>query len=182
MTVAAKLSRRNPGSRACVALLRAEGNGPVDFRWRLVVPSLVCGYEELEVPQVYVDQEGHGWLVASTWADTDYELSWLRGSRPMDSSSPNPYRRHGFLLGFRASSIDALLDGKFEDDTGAMLVGPEAMFYAGRMVPEQPGAVLGFDPRTGLPKLVRRGLPAKLSYVSPSANRYGLGEDAGGPK
>lgn len=178
MAVAAKLRHRNPGRRACVALLRAEGSGPLDFRWRLILASLVCGYEELEVPQIYVDQEGHAWLVASTWDDTDYELSWLRGNRPMDSSSPSPYRRHGYLLGFRASSIDALLEGDFEDDTGTVLVGPDAMFYAGRIVPEQPGAVLGFDPRAGSPKLVRCGLPAKFSYVSPATNRHGLAEDA----
>jgi hypothetical protein len=173
MTVAAKLNHLKPGRRACVALLQAEGDWPADSRWRLVLPSLVSGYEELEVPQVYVDQSGCGWLVASTWDDTDYELSWLRGSRPMDPSSPNPYRRHGYLLGFRASSIEELLAGRFEDDTGTVLVGPDSMFYAGRIVPEQPGTALGFDPRTGLPKLLRRELPARFSYISPES--YGFG-------
>jgi hypothetical protein len=91
----------------------------------------------------------------------------------MVRSSPRPYRRHGYLLGFQASSIEALLDGGFDDDdTGAVLLGPETMLYAGRIVPEQRDTVLGFDIRTGSPKVVRRELPADFEYVTPSAHRF----------
>ena len=179
MLVAAKRHDVPPDRRGCVALLRADQNGSSNFRWRLMSPSLVSGYEELEVPQVYVDQRRRAWVIASTWDDSDYEISWLRGNRPTVKSSPQPYRRHGYLLGFRASSIDALLDGDFDDDnTGAVLLGPEAMLYAGRIVPEQPGTVLGFDPRTGSPKVVRRELPTAFEYVTPSVHRFARSQSA----
>lgn len=172
MLVAAKRCDAPPGRRGCIALLQAENHETKGFSWQLVRPFLVDGYEELEVPQIYIDHGKQAWIVASTWDDRDYEISWLRGHRPSITSSPPAYRRHGYLLGFMAPSIEAVLKKDFYSSTGIVLVEPEAMFYAGRMVPERPGSVLGFDPRTGFPKLLRRKLPAEFSYVSPATHLY----------
>lgn len=46
-------SRRN----ACVALLVAEGDCREAGNWRLEEPSLVTGYEELDVPQLYLEED-----------------------------------------------------------------------------------------------------------------------------
>lgn len=173
MLVAAKRHNLALNCRACVALFRAKQSEGFNFKWKLICPSLIYGYEELEVPQIYVDQENQeAWIVASTWDDRDYEISWLRGNRPTVKSSPPAYRRHGYLLSFRVWSIEKLLNQEFYDDTASVLIEPEAMLYAGRIVPEQNGKILGFDPRTGSPKVLHRKLPAKFDYLLPSAHKY----------
>jgi hypothetical protein len=178
MLVAAKRKDLSSNCRACVALFRAEPSQPLNFKWELICPSLVAGYEELEVPQIYIDRSRQVvWIIASTWDDRDYEISRLRGNRPMDTSSPPAYRRHGYLLGFQVSidKFDRLLDEKPSnglENTGIVLVKPEAMLYAGRIVPEQSETILGFDPRTGEPKVVHPKLSGKFDYLFPPSHKY----------
>ena len=184
MLVAAKRKDLFNNCRACVALFRAESSQPLNFKWKLICPSLIAGYEELEVPQIYIDQEkGVVWIIASTWDDRDYEISWLRGNRPMVTSSPPAYRRHGYLLGFQISinKFDKLLSKKPSNVLkynrlglveSTVLVEPEAMFYAGRIVPERNETILGFDPRTGETKVVKRKQSKNFDYLFPSAHKY----------
>ncbi len=51
---------------ACICLLKANDNELKN--WQLVKPSLISGYEELEVPQIYrYSSSGKVVLLVLTW-------------------------------------------------------------------------------------------------------------------
>lgn len=173
LLVAAKRKDLPNNSRGCIALFRLQENQGSKFEWKLICPSIIGGYEELEVPQIYIEEQKQNiWIVASTWDDRDYQISWLRNRSP----EPPFYRRHGYLLGFEipVENFNNILKNTYSnvvENNGIVMVEPEAMFYAGRIVPERTGCILGFDPRTGSPQTIYREVSSKFNYLSPSLHK-----------
>lgn len=144
MLVAAKLKPRENtrvNFSACIALLKADES---DLKsWTLVHPSLIVGYEELELPQVYRDEHTDEIILrVSTWDERDYQRSAEQGII---------YRERGQLLAFEAANIDAALAGTFSPQP-QILIGEmgivQAEIYGCVWIPELK-AVVGFDFKRG---------------------------------
>jgi hypothetical protein len=165
--------KRNINRRASLALLSAavEMGNPAKFTWVLERPHLISPniYEELEVPQVFKQPDGAIWLVASTWEDADYELSWIEGNRPTAAGQGSgiQYRNRGYLLAFKAESISDFLCGKLCSEDPIVLINPRHRLFAGRVIPESNAAVLGFEPSIGEPRAVQtEGLVKQLRHLT----------------
>jgi hypothetical protein len=165
MLVAAKSLAASGTPGGCVALLRASDESLLE--WTLLNPALVSGFEELEVPQMYIDDTTKEVvLIASTWDEEDYKESARQGVDPRKAVSDGVVRRNGELLLFRAKDFNCALLGEFTQ-VAVGVRGDEGM-YAGVLVPELDGAVIGFDILSGE---LRR---ARASF--PSLRRMFLGE------
>lgn len=174
MLVSAKLKEGEKYHNACVALLQANNEELTE--WTLKNPCLVTGYEELEVAQVYRDMSsGDILLVASTWDDNDYEESMKKGYDPYVNAPKTTYRSKGYLLGFRAKSLDDLIQGKFiNSQEGEIIIRPEEKIYACTVVPELKGSLIGFDisSDTGDLKIINARLP-QLQHIDDNLKYYG---------
>jgi beta-fructofuranosidase len=169
MLLAANLKTTEKGSKnACIALLEATSESLLD--WCLVQESLITGYEELEVPQLYIDERtNEAVLIASTWDESDYNTS-------KDEKEYNPYenlpgtciRTRGYLLEFRAKSFSDVLASTCKFSFTKNLVQPDEKFYAGIIVPELNGSILGFEVGDeGKSKLLGERCP-NLKHPDPS--------------
>lgn len=165
MLLCAKLQSAPATRAACVALLRASDSSLL--QWKLVHQALVGGFEELEVPQLYLDAStGEAVLLASTWDESDYQESMDMGYDPLQNLSQTRRRSRGNLLSFRARSIDDAIAGRFSP--ASIVVGPERRMYAGVLVPELGGAIMGFDidtERLSIPTDIRL---RNLQHVNPA--------------
>jgi hypothetical protein len=152
MLLSAKLSDSGDDLPGTVALLRASDEGLAS--WALLNSALVSGYEELEVPQVFQDSTDESiWLVASTWAESDYSQS----KELSTAGQEVVVRTKGTLLGFKASSFEDFLLGKLS--AAQELIGPQENLYAAHIVPELNGDVVGFDVTTGERRVVSKRFP-----------------------
>ncbi len=154
MLVAAKHiidQNHRPNQNACIALLKADENNLK--HWELVHPSLITGYEELELPQLYRNQQTNEIiLLVSTWDERDYQLSL---------NQDNIYRERGQLLAFSAASLEAALAGKF-NQTPEIILGEtgslQASIYGSVWVSELK-AIVGFDFKQGGYQVIDSELP-----------------------
>jgi beta-fructofuranosidase len=154
---------------ACIALLRSTDNALL--QWELVNESLVSGYEELEVPQLYLDNDsGQAVLIASTWGEQDFARSMELGYNPYYNEPNTSVRENAYLLAFRANDLVSALGGQF--GPAEVVLGPSDHIYAGVVVPELSGAVLGFDVEEGNHRLIPNCLPS-LCHPEPSLKRVG---------
>jgi hypothetical protein len=154
---------------ACIALLQARDQSLL--LWDLVHESLVSGYEELEVPQLYIDTNtGEAVLIASTWDKEDYAQSMKQGYDPFRNEPNTSVRSKGYLLAFRAPDIGAALQGQFGQPN--IVLDPSALIYAGVVIPEFGGAVIGFKVGDGLHRLIRSVLPS-LRHPQPTLKLVG---------
>ena len=144
MLVAAKhiIDQNHPQHKnACIALLKADNNNLK--KWELVHPSLITGYEELELPQLYRHQKtDEVILLVSTWDERDYQQSVEPGKI---------YRERGQLLAFSAASLEDALSGKFHQKP-QIIIGEggsiQASIYGGVWISELK-ALVGFDFKQG---------------------------------
>lgn len=158
MLVAAKSLHFPQHQNACIALLKASDDSLTT--WELACPYVVAGFEELEVPQIYWDQSTSELVVvASTWAEQDYQISQQQGYDPLLSDPEKVYRQQGYVLGFRFSSLTALTQstGKVAAE---VLVAPSKHHYAGMIVPELQGSVLGFNTQVGVHQMLGSRFPS----------------------
>ncbi|MFZ1029493.1 MAG: hypothetical protein WAN66_25085 [Limnoraphis robusta] len=155
MLVAAKhiINENHPQHKnACIALLKADEN---NFKqWELVHPSLITGYEELELPQLYRHEPTNEVvLLVSTWDERDYQRSLEQGKI---------YREQGQLLAFSAASLEAALAGKF-NQTPQIILGEsgsiQASIYGGVWISELK-AIVGFDLKQGGYQVINSELPS----------------------
>lgn len=172
MLVSARSASQPARRNACVALLVAEGDCRERSNWRLSMPSLVTGYEELDVPLLYLEEgTGAAVMLASLFSGSDYARSMKLGYDPKRNTPGTKYRQDGLLVGFRALSLDQALSGRFVDpERQRVEVGPLARLYAGQVVPELGGAVVGVDLEHGGQKLIPSVFPT-LRYVDPESRR-----------
>ena len=136
---------------ACIALLKSDDRELTN--WQLVQPSLITGYEELEVPQIYLDsRNGSVVLLVSTWDEVDYQISFER---------KQTYRKNGKLLAFSAENIEAALRGEF-CEAPQIVIGKDgeiqADLYACLWLSEIK-SIVGFNLRNGGYKVIRSGIP-----------------------
>ncbi len=144
MLVAAKhiIDQNHPQHKnACIALLKADNNNLK--KWELVHPSLITGYEELELPQLYRHQKtDQVILLVSTWDERDYQQS---------VEQDKIYRERGQLLAFSAASLEDALGGKFHQKP-QIIIGEagsiQASIYGGVWISELK-AIVGFDFKQG---------------------------------
>ncbi|WP_413162317.1 hypothetical protein ACL6C3_25435 [Capilliphycus salinus ALCB114379] len=126
---------------ACIALLKADENNLKS--WEFVHPSLITGYEELELPQLYRNEKTDEIiLLVSTWDERDYQQSVKRGKI---------YRERGQLLAFSAAGLEAALRGEFHQNP-EIIIGEngsvQASIYGGVWI-SQLKAIVGFDWKQG---------------------------------
>lgn len=164
MLVAAKhiIDAEHPQHKnACIALLKADDN---DLKtWQLAQPSLISGYDELEVPQIYLDSgSGRVVLLVSTWDEADYQIS---------VELKLNYRENGKLLAFSAENLEAALQGEF-CEAPKIIIGRDgeiqADIYASLWLSEIK-SIVGFDLRNGGCKVISSGIPEnifKLQYLN----------------
>lgn len=156
MLVSAKSNQMEPHESACIALLKAKDD--LLETWTLVTARLVGGYEELEVPQIYIDKHtNQAVLIASTWNENDYQESMNQGYNPYNNLANTTVRRQGNLLSFRSNHITEALEGKF--GSPEVIVTSSEGLYAGVVVPELSGAIMGFDISTGKHRVLPHRLP-----------------------
>lgn len=172
MLVSARSASQPARRNACVALLVADGDCREAGNWRLKEASLVTGYEELDVPQLFVEEgTGATVMLASLFLESDYDRSLELGYDPRQNTPGTKYRHNGCLVGFRALNLEQALAGRFiEPDRRRVEVDPLARLYAGQVVPELGGAVVGVDLDRGGQKLLPSVFPA-LRYVDPESRR-----------
>ncbi|MEB3280665.1 MAG: hypothetical protein VKK42_17265 [Lyngbya sp.] len=144
MLVAAKhiIDQNHPQHQnACIALLKADENNLKS--WEFVHPSLITGYEELELPQLYRNEKtDEVILLVSTWDERDYQESVKRGKI---------YRERGQLLAFSAASLEAALRGEFNQNPEIFLGengSVQTSIYGGVWI-SQLKAIVGFDFKRG---------------------------------
>ncbi len=129
MLVSAKVTADALGRNGAIALLRLQGNDPLNDPWEYLEPLARPGcYAEMEVPQIYRNSQGHYELVFSTWAKYDFATST---------------QAVGGLQGFTQAQLSA------GDGHPQVLLPETAGLYACRIIPELGGEIVGFDSVTG---------------------------------
>jgi beta-fructofuranosidase len=158
MLVAAKSLDLPQYRNGCIALLKAKD--PDLTEWELIYPAVISGFEELEMPQIYWDIDTQQVvIVASTWDNQDYRITQSQGYQPLLPDPSRVYRSRGYLLGFEFGSFDDLVQGKGLTEP-KILLWPQEQLYAGVIVPELSGSVIGFDITTGQHRLLGSRFPS----------------------
>ena len=145
MLLAAKSTDRPVGRLGAIAMLKLRST---DFcEWDVLKPLTNPGwYSEMEVPQLYLDNQSKYRLVYSTWAKGDFS-----------PENNNQGGLHSIRLG---SSLETNRMTTRSD----VLLAETSGLYAGRILPELGGEIVGFDVVTG--GIRRSGIKTGFSQVN----------------
>lgn len=151
MLLSAKSPQFSVGKNGVVGLLKMKDTTSSNWdgaNWDFCKPIVEPNsYSEMEVPQLYKDQQGQYELVFSTWSKNDFS--------PMT-------RQAGGLQGLTAKSLKKFepsnINEAIKNDRNYIcegLINPHVLMpeksklYACRIVPEMEGEIIGFDTKTG---------------------------------